>query len=126
MYPIRCFSCKKVLGNLWETWFIITEGRCIKDAYYKDEEINLHEPIRKKKLTAKEKSYNEKVEKKNSKLPKNRKQKVVVVDKETAVKKVLDAYGLEKPISKPLAADLLDVKRQCCRTMMFSSVVYDE
>jgi len=68
MYPIRCFSCKKVLGNLWETWFIITEGRCIKDAYYKEEEIKLLEPIKKKKLTSKEKLYNEKVEKKNSKL----------------------------------------------------------
>lgn len=35
MYPIRCFSCKKVLGNLWETYYILTQKKCIVDCYTK-------------------------------------------------------------------------------------------
>lgn len=35
MYPIRCFTCKKVLGNLWETYYILTQKKCITDSYTK-------------------------------------------------------------------------------------------
>ena len=35
MLPIRCFGCKKLLGHLWETWYIMTERKCIFDCYTK-------------------------------------------------------------------------------------------
>lgn len=126
MYPVRCFTCGKVLGNLWETWFVLTEGRCITDAYTRYKAVELCKPVMKKNLSDKEKAYNEKVKKKNQKILKNAKYEVVPVDKAKTIKRIFDHYGVTEPISKPHAADTLGLKRQCCRTVMFSTVVYDD
>lgn len=88
MYPVRCFSCKKVLGNLWVVWYILTEKKCIVEAYASEDG------------------------------------ECVVVDQAKKIKKVLGQYKLKDCVSKPVAADILGLKRRCCRTTMFTTQVY--
>lgn len=93
MYPIRCFTCRKVLGNLWELYYILTEKRCIVDSHIK---------------------YNKKG-----------KGKVVMTDHQQRIHEVLEYYCLDDAVSKPQACDLLGVERKCCRSVMFTTQVYE-
>lgn len=99
MYPIRCFTCGKVLGNLWETWFILTEERCIVDARTK---------------------Y------KTTKKGRRKQDGFEIVDQKKLIKQVFDGFGIDKPMEKPHAADALGIKRRCCRTLMFTTVAYED
>lgn len=93
MYPIRCFTCIKVLGNKWETWYILTQGKCITNAH--------------------------------TVYDKKGKWKIVKINKKARVKEILEHYGLSKPVTQPVACDLMGIERKCCRTVMMSTQVYD-
>jgi len=92
MLPIRCFGCGKVLGNLWVTWYILTERKCIVDSYT---------------------SYR-----------KDGSSKIVKCDSESIIANTFEKYSINDVLSKPVACDYLGLIRNCCRTVMISTVEY--
>ena len=92
MLPIRCFGCGKLLGNLWITWYIFTEKKCIVECF--------------------------------TKYSQNGTPKIVKCDSERIIADTFNKYSITKILSKPVACDYLGLFRNCCRTVMISTVEY--